>query len=71
MLHVTAPACNDVGGSLPAHCRGDPGRLERAFVVRPAQVLDALAPKPAFVAPDLVDLAGQVVERQTIARETR
>jgi len=60
---------------LAAHSRHIAGAIQAgwsgAFVVRPAQVLDALAPKPAFVAPDLVDLAGQVVEGQTIARETR
>jgi 2-haloacid dehalogenase len=34
-----------------------------AFVNRPGQILDALTPKPTFVAPDLVDLARQVIQQ--------
>lgn len=36
--------------------------LHGAFIARPGQILDALTPKPAFVAPDLANLARQIIQ---------
>ncbi len=35
-----------------------------AFLGRPGQILDALTPKPTFVAPDLADLARQIIQQR-------
>jgi 2-haloacid dehalogenase len=48
----------DIAGAIQAGWRG-------AFVSRPEQILDSLTPKPAFIAPDLVDLARQILERDS------
>lgn len=45
----------DIAGAIRAGWNG-------AFVARRGQILDALTPKPAFVAPDLVDLARQITQ---------
>lgn len=45
----------DIAGAIRAGLNG-------AFIARPGQILDALTPKPAFVAPDLVYLAGQMIQ---------
>jgi len=47
----------DVAGAIRAGLSG-------AFIARPGQILDAITPKPAFVAPDLVDLARQIIQRE-------
>jgi len=47
----------DVTGAIRAGWSG-------AFLARPGQILDALTPRPAFVAPDLVDLARQIIKRE-------
>ncbi len=44
----------DIAGAIRAGWSG-------AFVARPGQILDALTPNPAFVAPDLVDLARRII----------
>lgn len=44
----------DIAGAMRAGCGG-------AFLARPGQVLDALTPKPNFIAPDLRDLARQIL----------
>ncbi len=54
----------DIAGAISARWNG-------AFIARPGQILASLTAKPAFVAPDLVDLARQIVQRRTIAQETR
>lgn len=54
----------DIAGAIRAGWKG-------AFVARPGQILDALTPKPVFVASDLLDLARQIVPRRTVAREAR
>lgn len=54
----------DIAGAIHAGWNG-------AFLARPGQILDALTPKPAFVAPDIMDLARQIVRRRTSAQETR
>lgn len=54
----------DIAGAIHAGWSG-------AFLARPGQILDALTSKPAFVASDLVDLARQILQRQTIAQKTR
>jgi 2-haloacid dehalogenase len=54
----------DITGAIHAGWSG-------AFLARPGQILDALTPKPAFVASDLVDLARQILQRQTIAQKAR
>jgi len=46
----------DVLGAIRAGWSG-------AFLARPGQILDPLTPKPAFAAPDLVDLARQIIQR--------
>jgi 2-haloacid dehalogenase len=46
----------DVTGAIRAGMRG-------AFIARPGQILDALAAKPTFVAPDLVNLARQITQQ--------
>jgi 2-haloacid dehalogenase len=48
----------DIAGAIQAGWNG-------AFVARPGQILDSLTPKPAFIAPDLVDLARQILERDS------
>lgn len=45
----------DITGAIRAGLHG-------AFIARPGQILDSLTPKPASVAPDLVDLARQIVQ---------
>jgi 2-haloacid dehalogenase len=45
----------DIAGAIQAGWSG-------AFITRPGQILDALTPKPQFVAPDLVDLARQIIQ---------
>ena len=45
----------DVAGAIQAGWNA-------AFIARPGQILDALTPKPRFVARDLVDLARQVIQ---------
>jgi 2-haloacid dehalogenase len=50
----------DTTGAIRAGC-------EAAFVQRPGQVLDPLAPRPRFVVPDLGDLAGRVIEMEKAA----
>jgi len=47
----------DVTGAIRAGWNG-------AFLARPGQILDALTPRPAFVAPDLVDLAHQIIKQK-------
>ncbi len=47
----------DIAGAIGAGLSG-------AFVARPRQILDALAPKPTFVAPNLVDLARQIIQQR-------
>ncbi len=54
----------DIAGAIRADWSG-------AFVARPGQILDALTPKPAFVAPDLVDLARQILSRRAGEQEKR
>lgn len=54
----------DIAGAIRAGWNG-------AFIARLGQILDALTPKPAFVAPDLVDLARQIFFRRAHAQETR
>jgi 2-haloacid dehalogenase len=54
----------DIAGAIRAGLSG-------AFVTRPGLILDALTPKPAFVAPDLVDLARQIIQQRTITQEKR
>ncbi len=44
----------DVAGAMSAGC-------EAAFVARPGQVLNPLAPRPRFVGTDIVDIAVQVL----------
>lgn len=51
----------DIAGAIAAGWNG-------AFIARPGQILDALAPKPAFVVPDLVDLAHQIIEANRTGR---
>jgi len=48
----------DIAGAIRAGLNG-------AFVARPGQILDALTPKPAFVASDLLDLARQIISSET------
>ncbi len=45
----------DIAGAIRAGWSG-------GFVARPGQILDALTPKPTFVAPDLADLARQIIQ---------
>lgn len=45
----------DIAGAIRAGLNG-------AFVARPGQILNALTPKPAFVAPDLTNLARQIIQ---------
>lgn len=47
----------DIAGAIRAGLNG-------AFVARPGQILDALTPKPAFVASDLVELASQIIRHR-------
>jgi 2-haloacid dehalogenase len=47
----------DIAGAIRAGLGG-------AFIARPGQILDALAPKPAFVAPDLANLARQIIQQR-------
>ncbi len=54
----------DIAGAIQAGWNG-------AFVARPGQILDALTPKPAFVAPDVLDLARQVIRHGSAGREKR
>lgn len=61
-LSMVAAHSWDVAGAIRAGWNG-------AFIARPGQILDTLTPKPAFVAPGLVDLARQIVQRRTIAHE--
>jgi 2-haloacid dehalogenase len=51
----------DIAGAIHAGWSG-------AFVARPGQMLDALAPKPAFVASDLVRLARQIIQNEEPAK---
>jgi 2-haloacid dehalogenase len=46
----------DIAGAIRAGLKG-------AFIARPGQILDPLTAQPAFVAPDLVDLARQMIQR--------
>lgn len=48
----------DVAGAIQAGWSG-------AFIARPGQVLDGLTPRPAFVAPDLRELARQLLTSGT------
>ena len=54
----------DIAGAIRAGLSG-------AFVARPGQILDSLTPKPAFVAPNLVELARKIVDQQTVTQEER
>ena len=45
----------DIAGAIRAGLNG-------ACVARPGQILNALTPKPAFVAPDLTNLARQIIQ---------
>jgi len=54
----------DIAGAISARWNG-------AFIARPGQILDFLTAKPAFVAPDLLDLARQIVKRRTTPGEKR
>jgi len=47
----------DITGAMRAALSG-------AFIARPGQILDALTPRPAFVATDLVDLARRIIKRE-------
>lgn len=47
----------DIAGAIHAGWNG-------AFLARPGQILDRLTPKPAFIAPDLVVLARQILARR-------
>ncbi len=53
------------GLMLAAHSWDIAGAIQAgwnvAFVARPGQILDALTPELEFVAPDLVDLARQII----------
>lgn len=50
----------DIIGAMRAGCRG-------AFIARPGQVLDALTPKPDYVATDVRELADMIFKRATQA----
>ena len=54
----------DIAGAIHAGWSG-------AFIARPGQILDSLTPKPAFIAPDLVDLARQILSRRAGDQEKR
>ncbi|HEX8919792.1 MAG TPA: haloacid dehalogenase type II [Chloroflexota bacterium] len=54
----------DIAGAIHAGWNG-------AFVARPGQVLDALTPKPAFMAQDLSDLARMIIRKGSPRREVR
>jgi 2-haloacid dehalogenase len=47
----------DIAGAIKAGLRG-------AFVARPGQILDALTPKPSFVASDLLRLARHIIQNE-------
>jgi 2-haloacid dehalogenase len=47
----------DIAGAISAGYRG-------AFLARPGQVLDTLTPRPDYIAPDLIDLAHQILRAQ-------
>jgi 2-haloacid dehalogenase len=50
----------DTTGAIRAGC-------EAAFVQRPEQVLDSLAPRPRLIVRDLEDLAGRIIELERAA----
>ena len=54
----------DIAGAIRAGLGG-------AFIARPGQILDSLTPKPAFVAPNLIDLARKIVQQRTVTQEKR
>lgn len=51
----------DIAGAIQAGWNG-------AFISRPGQILDALTPKPSFVASDLVHLARQIIQKEERAK---
>ncbi len=54
----------DIAGAISARWNG-------AFIARPGQILDSLTPKPAFLAPDLVNLAHQVIRHGSVGQKKR